>query len=77
MFDDAVLAGVRAAREAFAAAHDYDIEKMVAYLKAKNDAGDRVVVSLPPRPPVSMVIGHLPTVPLTPQSAPLPSLPSS
>jgi hypothetical protein len=50
MFDDDVLAGVRAAREAFAAAHDFDLEKMVAALQVKNESDRRPVVSLPHRP---------------------------
>lgn len=45
MYDD-LLEGVRAAREAFAASHGYELG---ATLRRLNEAGDRVVVRLPPR----------------------------
>ena len=50
MTDD-VLQGVRAAREAFARSHGYDVYAMVAALGRQNAAGDWPVVSFPPRAP--------------------------
>jgi hypothetical protein len=49
MTDD-VLQGVREAREAFARLHNYDAYAMVAALRQLNEADDRPVVRLPPRP---------------------------
>jgi hypothetical protein len=50
MIEDDVIREVRAAREAFAAAHGYDIRAMVATLRELDAAGDREVVRFPPRP---------------------------
>jgi hypothetical protein len=51
MFEDDVLLGVRAAREAYAQAHDYDVRAMVADLQARDLADDWPVVRRPPRRP--------------------------
>ena len=50
MTEDEVVREVRAAREAFAAAHGYDIPAMVAALRELDTADDREVVRLAPRP---------------------------
>jgi hypothetical protein len=52
MIPDDVIREVRAAREAYAAAHGYDIPAMVADLKAQDLQGDWEVVTLPGRKPV-------------------------
>ena len=49
MTDD-VLQEVRAAREAFAKLHGYDVRAMVAALRQLNAEGDWPVVRLPARP---------------------------
>ncbi len=51
MVDDDVLREVRAAREAYARAHGFDVRAMVADLCARDVAGDWPVVRLPPRRP--------------------------
>jgi hypothetical protein len=50
MIDDDILREIRATREAFAAAHNYDIRAMAATLQAAETASDREIVTLPPRP---------------------------
>lgn len=62
MAEDDVLQQVRTAREAFAAAHDHDVEKMVAFLTARNKAEGRVVVSRPPRSPLYVAVAPLAAV---------------
>jgi hypothetical protein len=49
MNEDSVLKEVRAAREAFARLHDYDVRAMVADLRQRDDRGDWPVVRLAPR----------------------------
>lgn len=54
MIEDEVIRGVRAAREAYAALHGFNIRAMVADLQAQDSAGDWPVVSHArrhPRPP--------------------------
>jgi hypothetical protein len=51
MVEDDVLRGVRAAREAYARAHGYDVRAMVADLHAQDVAGDWPVVRRSPRRP--------------------------
>jgi hypothetical protein len=51
MTEDDVLREVRAAREAYAQAHNFDVRAMVADLRARDDAGDWPVVRRPPRRP--------------------------
>jgi hypothetical protein len=48
---DSMLQEVRAAREAYARAHGYDVRAMVADLRAQDDRGDWPVVRLSPRRP--------------------------
>ncbi len=49
MKEDPIVAEVRAAREAFAAKHNYDIDAMFAALKARENEDGRKRVSFPPR----------------------------
>jgi hypothetical protein len=49
MIEDEIVREVRAAREAFAAAHGFDIHAMVAALQAFDAADGRPVVRLEPR----------------------------
>jgi hypothetical protein len=49
MTEDDVLRQVRAAREAYARSHNFDIRAMVADLRARDQAGDRPVVRRAPR----------------------------
>ena len=51
MVEDDVLREVRAAREAYARLHNYDVHAMVADLRARDLAGDWPVVRHPPRRP--------------------------
>lgn len=49
MFEDDVLREVRAAREAYAQSHNFDVRAMVADLRTRDLAGDWPVVRHPPR----------------------------
>ena len=49
MTEDDVLREVRAAREAYARSHNFNIRAMVADLRARVQAGDRPVVRRAPR----------------------------
>jgi hypothetical protein len=51
--EDSVLQEVRAAREAFARSHNYDVGAMVADLRERDDRGDWPVVRLAPRRPTA------------------------
>jgi hypothetical protein len=51
MNEDSVLQEVRAAREAYAQRHGYDLRAMVADLRVQDDRGDWPVVPLAPRHP--------------------------
>ena len=51
MSEDTVIQEVRAAREADAASHGYDIRAMVADLRDRDERGDWPVVRLAPRRP--------------------------
>jgi hypothetical protein len=53
MIEDDVVREVRAAREAFAASHGYDIRAMVAALHELAVASGREVVRFAPRRPVA------------------------
>ena len=50
MIEDEVVREVRAAREAFAASHGFDIRKMVAALHELGVASGRELVRFAPRP---------------------------
>jgi hypothetical protein len=50
MIEDEVVREVRAAREAFASSHGYDIRKMVAALHELGIASGRELVRFAPRP---------------------------
>lgn len=54
MTEDEVVREVRAAREAFAAAHGYDIQAMVAALHELGIASGRQVVQFLPRPAIAV-----------------------
>ena len=51
MIEDDVLREVRAAREAYARLHNFDVRAMLADLKTRDSAGDWPVVRRPARPP--------------------------
>jgi hypothetical protein len=53
MTEDEVVREVRAAREAFAASHGYDIRAMVAALHELGVASGRELIRLAPRPAVT------------------------
>jgi hypothetical protein len=53
MTEDEVVREVRAAREAFAASHGYDIRAMVAALHELGIASGREMVRFAPRPAIS------------------------
>jgi hypothetical protein len=53
VIEDEIVREVRAAPEAFAASHGYDIGAMVAALRALDGADDRPVARLEPRRPAS------------------------
>ncbi len=71
MSDD-VLREVRAAREAYAQRHNFDVYAMVADLKSLDAKGDWQVVSRPPRTARSTTT-PLPVITL-PKTAPNPTL---
>jgi hypothetical protein len=56
MVEDDVLREVRAARDAYARSHNYDVRAMVADLRARDAADDRPVVRRPPRRPKPVVV---------------------
>jgi hypothetical protein len=68
MIEDEVVREVRAAREAFAASHGYDIRAMVAALHELGVASGRELVRFAPRP--AMVS---PSQPLQPSGAVIPT----
>jgi len=49
MWKDPIVEEVRRARDAYAAKFNYDLDAIVADLKAKEQAGGRKVVSFPPK----------------------------
>ena len=53
MNEDTVLQEVRAAREAYARSHGYDVWAMVADLRERDTRGDWPVVRLAPRRPTA------------------------
>lgn len=55
MIEDDVLREVRAAREAYARSHGYDVQAMVADLRARDATGDWPVVRRAPRRPKAAV----------------------
>jgi hypothetical protein len=55
MYDDSVLQEVRAAREAYARSHGYDVDAMIADLRRQDERGDWPVVRLAPRRPPTPV----------------------
>jgi hypothetical protein len=59
MVEDDVLREVRAAREAYARLHNYDVRAMVADLRARDLAGDWPVVRHPPRRPAPVAVPAL------------------
>ena len=56
MREDDVLREVRAAREAYAESHGYDVRAMVVDLRSRDLAGDWTVVRRPPRHPKSVAL---------------------
>ena len=56
MTEDDVLREVRAAREAYARLHNFDVRAMVADLRARDLAGDWPVVRRPPRRPAPVAV---------------------
>jgi hypothetical protein len=67
VIEDEVVREVRAVREAFAAAHNYDIFAMCATLKASQDASGRTVIPAPPppnapKPEAGMILITFPTL---------------
>jgi len=63
MIEDSVLQEVRAARDAYARSHGYDIRAMVADLRKQDERGDWPVVRLVPRRPTAPAPGDLPSEP--------------
>ena len=54
MTEDDVLREVRAAREAYAQSHNFDVRAIVADLRARDAVGDWPVVRRAPRRPVAV-----------------------
>ncbi len=63
---------IRATREAFAAAHGYDVYAMGDTLRALDAASGQEVVTRPPQPPISTTLGGAAPVPTpdAPRSTP-------
>jgi hypothetical protein len=76
MTEDEVVREVRAAREAFAAAHGYDIRAMVAALREVEIAGGREIVRFAPQPPAVAGKAAGPD-PARPQNGPASSRPGT
>jgi len=55
MPSDPIVAEIRRLRELRAARFDFDIRRIVKDVQDRDAAGDRKVVRLPPRPPISPV----------------------
>jgi hypothetical protein len=53
MPSDPIVAEIRRIREQIAARFGYDIRAIVKHAQERDASGDRKVVRLPPRPPVS------------------------
>jgi hypothetical protein len=73
VIEDDVIREVRAARDAFAAAHGYDIRAMVAALHEYAVASGREVVTFPPRPVVPIEPVRTPQPLAAPMGGPLKS----
>ena len=56
MVEDDVLREVRAAREAYARLHHFDVRAMVEDLRRRDTAGDRPVLRHAPRRPQSVAV---------------------
>ncbi len=56
--EDEILREIRATRDAFAAMHNFDVHAMVADLRARDSAGDWIVVNRPPRRPALVAIAN-------------------
>ena len=54
MWVDTIVEETRKAREEYAAKFEYDIEAIVADVKEKEKQSNRAVVSLLPKPPLSV-----------------------
>jgi hypothetical protein len=52
--DDPIVREVRHTRDSHAAAHDYDLARIVADLRKQEQASSTTVVSLKPRKPVPL-----------------------
>jgi hypothetical protein len=68
MVEDDVLREVRAARDAYARSHNYDVRAMVADLRSRDLAGDWLVVRRPPRHPRAVAVA-----PAAPEPTPQPT----
>ena len=53
MSPDPVVAEIRRIREEIAAQFGYDLDAIVEYAQQRDATGDRKVIRLPPRPPVT------------------------
>jgi hypothetical protein len=76
MIEDEVVREVRAAREVFAAAHGFDIARMVAALHELGIASGREVVRFAPRPAILRPTQpRQPTAPVSENSKPAEAAP--
>jgi hypothetical protein len=75
MIEDEIVREVRAAREAFAASHGYDVRKMVAALHDVGVATGRELISLSPRPVIrpNVLPSRSPQAPVSSELFPLPN----
>jgi hypothetical protein len=55
-YDDDIMGEIRAYREAFAAAHNYDIDAIVATLRAMDAESGQPTISFAPRPVEPIIV---------------------
>ena len=58
MWKDEIVEETRREREAYAAKFDYNLEAIYNDLKAKEQAGGRKVISLPPKQPLKVILSQ-------------------
>jgi len=58
MWKDEIVEETRREREAYAAKFDYNLEAIYNDLRAKEQAGGRKVISLPPKQPLNVMLSQ-------------------
>ena len=58
MWKDEIVEEIQRERDAYAAKFDYDLEAIYKDLKDKEQASGRKVISLPPKPPLKVMLSQ-------------------